>query len=128
VALDGARAVAEDEASDDGVEVLAKAGDEGMQGGQVIRLDAGDLLVEAFALAVVHQLSERADMVGGSVERAAAGQDRFELLGLVVGETVGVAGQPAGHVPDGRCFAGRVVREVLAALGHVLLHDALAAV
>ncbi|MEU2129431.1 hypothetical protein [Streptomyces sp. NPDC018352] len=30
-------------------------------------------------------------MVGGSVECGAAGQDRLELLGLVVGETVGMA-------------------------------------
>ncbi|MFH8803940.1 hypothetical protein ACH4F6_30825 [Streptomyces sp. NPDC017936] len=37
--------MAEGEAGDDGVEVLARSGDEGVQGGQVVGLDPGDPLV-----------------------------------------------------------------------------------
>lgn len=127
MAFDGAGAVGHAEAGDDGVEVLAEAGHEGVQGGQVVALDTGNPLVQVPALTVVHELGERADVVGGAIERGAAGQNRLEALGLVVGETVGVPGEPASHVPHRGCLARRIEREGFAELGHVLLHDALAA-
>ncbi|MFE9455031.1 hypothetical protein [Streptomyces sp. NPDC006739] len=42
------------------------------------------------ALAVVHEFREGSDVVRGAVERGAAGQNLFESLDLVVGETVGI--------------------------------------
>ncbi len=127
MALDGAGAVGEAESGDDRVAVLADPVDEAVQGGQVVGLNALDPLVEVLALAVVHQLGEGTHVPGGSVEFGTAGEDRLEPLFLVVVETVGAAGEPAGHVPHGRGFAGRiVVGKGFAEPLHVLLHDALA--
>jgi hypothetical protein len=98
-----------------------------VQGGHVVSLHALYPLTEVAAPAVVHQLGEGTDVFGGSVEGGAAGEDLLELLGLVVVEAVGVAGDPAGHVAHGRRFAGRiVVREGFAEPLDVPLDDALA--
>lgn len=116
----------EAELGDDGVEGLDRAGDEGMQSGKIVGLDLGDPLVEALALAVVHQAGEGADVVGGAAKGGAAGQDRLELLGLVVGEAVGTAGEPVGHIPHGRNRAGQDGWVARTQLGYVALHDVLA--
>jgi hypothetical protein len=60
VAFDGTRAVAEADAGDDGIEVLAESGDKGVQSGEVVGLDARDPLIQDAALSVVHELGERA--------------------------------------------------------------------
>ncbi|MGW1807120.1 hypothetical protein [Streptomyces sp. NPDC002078] len=48
-------------------------------------------------------------MFGGPVELRAAGENLLELLGLVVIEILGAAGDLRGHVAHGRILAGRVV-------------------
>ncbi|MET7935351.1 hypothetical protein [Streptomyces sp. NPDC005322] len=56
-ALDSAGAISEAEAGDDGIEVLAEAVDEAVQGGQVVGLDALDPLGQMPALRLSRSLT-----------------------------------------------------------------------
>ncbi len=82
MAFDGAGTVAEAEA-DDGVEVLAEAGDEAVQGGHVVSLHAFCPSIEFVVPAAVHQFGEGGDVFGGAAEGGAAGENLLELLSLV---------------------------------------------
>jgi hypothetical protein len=86
VALDGARAAAQAQAGDDGVEVLTQADREGVQG----RDRVGQHVCDP---------SERPGVLGGAVQGGAARQGLLEPFGPVLVEAVGVARHPAGHVP-----------------------------
>jgi hypothetical protein len=102
VAFDRAAAVGQGEPAGDGGLVVADSAGEGVQVRQVVLFDGGDPGRQALPVAAGHHLGERGDVGGGGVQLRAAGFDLAELGCLVTGEVAGVAGDPPGHLPDGR--------------------------
>jgi hypothetical protein len=73
-----------------------------VQVGQVVEVDGVDPAGQVLAVAAGHQLGECGDVAGGGVELRAAGFELAEPGVLVVGDVIGVAGDPPGYLPDGR--------------------------
>jgi hypothetical protein len=78
LALDGAAAVGEGEPGQDGGVVAFEAAGEGVECGQRVGADAGDLFVEAVTLAFGHHGGEFPDVSGGGRQFRAAGCDLGE--------------------------------------------------
>jgi hypothetical protein len=95
-------AVGQGEPVDDGGLIAADAAGEGVQAGQLVKVDGVDPPGQALAVAAGHHLGEYGDVAGDGAELRAAGFDLAELDGLVVGEVAGVAGDPPGYLPDSR--------------------------
>jgi hypothetical protein len=84
----------------DRVQVALQPGGERAQPGQAVGVaaDGGDPCRELLAAKVGEHLTEGPDVVGSRSEFRAPLQDRLQPQVLVLGETVGVAGEPAGHL------------------------------
>jgi hypothetical protein len=93
--------VVQGEAVGDGGLVAADTAGERVQVRQVAGVDGGDPAGQVLAVAAGHHLGERGDVPGGGAQLRAAGFDPAGLGGLVVGEVIGAAGDPPGHLPDG---------------------------
>jgi len=84
------------------VQVALQSGGEGAQAGQFVGPDGSDPGWQVLAAEPGEHLAEGPDVVGSRPQLRAPLEDRLQLQVLVVGEAVGMAGEPAGHLPDGR--------------------------
>lgn len=97
VTFDLARAPWGGEGGGDGVKVTVEAGDQRVQGGQVVRFDPVHPGGEGPGVLVSHHRGEVADVPDGEVQARAAGADLLELCNVGLGEQIRGGHDPADH-------------------------------
>jgi hypothetical protein len=104
--FDGAGAPVHGQAVGDGVEVLLQSFGERGDAGQAGVAGGGHPLREVLAGQLGDHDGEAANLVAGGLQFGAAVEDGLEQGLLVLGQGVGVAGEPVRDVADGRRAGG----------------------
>lgn len=100
VAFDGAGAVRQRQAIADCVKIASEIAGEGRDRSQCVLFDAGDPVLEAVSLERGHHRGERCDVLGEPVQFGDAPAQGFQLVGVLLRESVGVGRDPGGDLAD----------------------------